>query len=373
MRISKEGCVFAGERDSDHQSLTFPMLCVTSGGRWLCTFRGAPEKVSNKGERPLLTWSDDQGKTWRTPFAPFEPDTLDERPGLFRFATLTALDDGRILAAINWVDASNPDAPYFNEETEGLLDTRVFLSISGDEGETWGTPRVMDTSPFHVPTPLTGPILKLRNGDLACQIELNKSYTDPLPWQHASVMLFSEDGGDTWLRHCVIAQDPENHIFYWDQRPSVLPDGTLFCAFWTFDRETADYLNIHTRYSQDNGETWSSLRDTGMPGQPGPAFALEDGTLAMPVVDRSGAPKITIRHSEDEGETWPKDDVLVVYDSAGTTQTEAKSSMQDAWAEMYAFSVGLPNVAPLPSGGALLVYYAGSETNHTAIRWGEIQ
>ena len=40
---------------------------------------------------------------------------------------------------------------------------------------------------------------------------------------------------------------------------------------------------------------------------------------------------------------------------------------------MYAFSVGLPNVAPLPGGGAVLVYYAGPETNNTGIHWAKIE
>jgi hypothetical protein len=373
MKIVDQGNVFAAESGRDCQSLCFPMPCMTSEGRWLCAFRAAPAKVSNVGQRPLLTWSDDRGETWRAPFAPFAPHDLEGRPGLFRIAALTDLGAGRLVAALNWVDFSDPEAAYFNEETEGLLDTRVFLSYSGDDGETWGRPRLMDTTPFNVPTPLTGPLLKLKNGDLACQIELNKAYADPSPWCHGSVMLFSEDGGETWPRHCVINQDPMNRIFYWDQRPAVLPDGSLFDVFWTFDRQTAEYLNIHACRSRDDGETWSPLWDTGVAGQPGPAFALDDGSLAMPVVDRRVAPKITVRRSGDGGTLWPENETLVVYDAAGETQTEKKSSMQDAWAEMYAFSVGLPNVAPLPDGGALLVYYAGSETDHTAIRWAEIR
>jgi hypothetical protein len=373
MFIEAQGTIFAGKAGGSCSSATFPLACVCRGGRWLCAFRGAPEKVPNRDQRVMLTWSDDCGATWREPFAPFTPPEVDGVPGDFRFAGLTRLHGGRILAVINWVDCEQPDRPYFNETTEGLLDTYVFLAHSDDEGETWSTPQQIDTAPFNVPTPLTGPIVRFPDDELACQIELNKPYEDPEPWHHVSAMLFSTDGGETWPRHSVVTKDPENRIFYWDQRTSLLPDGRLFDAFWTYDRESAAYLNIHTRFSSDRGRTWSPLHDTGVPGQPGPVFALEDGELVMPVVDRTGAPKVTVRRSEDNGVTWPDEDVVVVYDAAGPTQTEDKHSMQDAWAEMYAFSVGLPSVAPLPGGGGLLVYYAGPETNQTGIHWAKIE
>lgn len=373
MIVESCGTIFAAGPGRPNSSATFPLACVTRSGRWICAFRGAPAKVSNAGQQVYLTWSDDCGATWCEPFAPFSPPVVDGKAGLFRFAGLTRLKGGRLMAAINWVDFSDPDAPYFNDETEGLLDTKIFLAESDDDGATWSEPRLMDTSPFHVPTPLTGSILRFHDGLLACPIELNKAYRDPEPWRHASVIFFSEDEGQTWPRHSVVTRDPENRIFYWDQRASVLPEDLLFDAFWTFDREQATYLNIHTCHSRDEGVGWSPLKDSGVAGQPGPVFALEDGELAMPVVDRSGAPKITVRRSEDGGETWPDEDVIVVYDSAGASQTEEKKSMQDAWAEMYAFSVGLPHAASLPGGGALLVYYAGPETNNTGIHWAKIE
>src|SRR4030042_1085839 len=68
----------------------------------------------------------------------------------------TALGADKVLAALCWVDHSDPALPFFNEETEGLLDTRIFLSLSKDGGETWSAPRLIDTSPYKVPTPLTG-------------------------------------------------------------------------------------------------------------------------------------------------------------------------------------------------------------------------
>jgi hypothetical protein len=373
MIVESSGTIFAAGPGRPNSSATFPLACVTRSGRWLCAFRGAPAKVPNAGQQVYLTWSDDCGTTWCEPFAPFSPPEVDGKAGLFRFAGLTRLKGGRILAAINWVDFSEPEAPYFNDETEGLLDTKIFLAESEDDGATWSEPQLMDTSPFNVPTPLTGPILRFHDGLLVCQVELNKPYLEAAPWHHASVLLFSEDEGKTWPRHSVVTRDPANRIFYWDQRASILADDVLFDVFWTFDRTHATYLNIHTCHSRDEGLGWSPLKDSGVAGQPGPIFALEDGELAMPVVDRSGAPKITVRRSEDGGETWPDEDVVVVYDSAGASQTEEKKTMQDAWAEMYAFSVGLPNVAPLPGGGAVLVYYAGPETNNTGIHWAKIE
>lgn len=372
MIIVANGTAFAGAPDGDCRSATFPQICVTRDGRWICAFRAAPQKASNAGQRVLLTYSDDCGVSWSAPAEPFPPMLIEGRPGRMRIGALTALDDGQLVAAINWVDDSDPSLPYFNEETEGLLDTRILLSSSSDGGPTWSPPRLLDTSPYTVPTPLTGPVLNLHAGGLACQFELNKPYDDLEPWRHAPVLLFSKDGGRTWPEHAVAAQDPSNQIFYWDQRPSVLPDGRVIDVFWTFDRETARYRNIHASESLDQGRHWQPLWDTGIAGQPGPIVPLGDGSLAMPYVDRTAAPMIKVRRSIDGGHTWPKKSELILY-AAEDSQTARKTSMQDAWAEMYKFSVGLPAATPLRDGGALIVYYAGPETDVTSIRWAVVR
>ncbi|HPO12040.1 MAG TPA: sialidase family protein [Candidatus Hydrogenedentes bacterium] len=371
MHVTGEGIVFSGADDAS--SATFPMVCVTSTGRWLCAFRAAPGKLRNAGERVLLIWSDDRGRTWHDPIEPFYPPRIDDKPGTLRICCITALPDGSLLAAVNWVDASNPALPYFNETTEGLLDTRILISRSHDDGGTWSPLQIVDTTPFNVPTPLTGPILRLSNGDLVCQFELNKPYTDLAPWKHASVMIFSRDGGKTWPRCAVTAQDPAASIFYWDQRPAVLPDGRILDLFWTFDRRNSVYLDIHASCAEPSGLTWPPPQSTGVSGQPGPVFSLSDDSIAMPYVDRAGPPVIKVCRSIDGGRNWNTSDSLVVYESSGRVQTIQKSSMQDAWSEMYAFSVGLPNVAPLPEGGSVLVYYAGLKTDETGIRWALIQ
>ena len=211
-----------------------------------------------------------------------------------------------------WMDHSDPSLPFFNEETEGLLETRIFFAESHDAGASFSTPTQMDTSPIDMLTPLTGPMLVLGNGSWACQFELNKPYYDTTPWRHSSVMMFSKDGGKTWPTHTIVSNDPENRIFYWDQRPAVLDNGLLLDLFWTYDNATGKYLNIHARESLDSGKTWLDIWDTKVPGQPAPAVAIGDGKIAMVYVDRTAAPAIKLRTSHNYGRSWDDDTELTI-------------------------------------------------------------
>lgn len=43
--------------------------------------------------------------------------------------------------------------------------------------------------------------------------------------------------------------------------------------------------------------------------------------------------------------------------------------MQDAWTEMAEFSLGLPATAVARQGDIVTVYYSGSSTDQTDIKW----
>jgi hypothetical protein len=367
MRIVGKGTVFASELGSDHQSCAYGQVEVLPGGRWLAGCRAADTKGGNEGEHVLLSASDDEGKSWSPAVSPFTPPVLDGRPGHFRGIGLTALGGTRVLATLYWVDMSDPSLPFFNEETEGLLGSFIMFAESEDGGSTWSEPTLMDTTPFNVPCAITGPVRVFPDGERMCHFETNKTYYDTTKWTHSSVMMFSRDGGRTWPRYSVVTRHPT--IFYWDQRPSILPDGRVFDLFWTYDNAAAKYLNIHANVSSDRGQPWSGLWDTGVPGQPAPPVALRDGRLAMVYVDREGPTAIRCRVSSDDGRTWPDDSVLNLYESGQPGQTVKKGQMADAWSEMGKFSVGLPATAALPNGDILVLYYAGPETDRTNVEW----
>ncbi len=367
MKIMNQGTVFSSAPGTDRQSCAFPQVAVLPGGRWLAACRAACSKGGKDGQHVMLAISNDEGRNWRIDKAPFDAPVLDGKPGQFRALGLTALGDRRVLATLYWVDNSDPSLPFFNEQTEGLLDSRILFAESEDGGDSWTAPTLMDTTPFNVPTPITGPLLLLPDGERVCQFETNKPYYDTTKWVHRSVLMFSRDGGRTWPHHAVVTEDPR--VFYWDQRPQVLPDGRIFDLFWTYDNQAGAYLSIHARESRDGGRTWSALWDTAVPGQPAPVAPLPDGRLVMVYVDRSGAPAIRLRTSADDGRTWPADTTLTLYESVLPSQTTRKDGMADAWSEMGKFSVGLPTTAALPNGDVLVVYYAGPATDSTSIEW----
>ena len=373
IEIVDRGTVYSPQAGSDSSSSAFGQICVLPSGRWVCSFRAAPTKQAVAGQKAAICWSDDQGKSWSEPIMPFDGVRVEGKSGVLRGAALTPLGADRLLAALMWVDNSDPSLPFFNEETEGLLNTLIFFSISEDQGAHWSLPQRMETPPFDIPVPVTGPVLVLGDGRLACQFELNKHYYDTSPWKHRSVLMFSEDGGKTWPEYVYTGKDPDNRIFYWDQRPSVLADGRILDLFWTYDTVAAVYLNIHACESTDHGRTWSAMWDTGVPGQPARPVSLPGGSTAMVYVDRTAAPAIKARTSGDYGRSWPDESELVIYDSGAQSQIIDKSSMDDAWAEMEAYSIGLPATTRLPDGDVLTVYYAGTHCDHTEIQWARLR
>lgn len=374
MRIVAQGTVAASDGGL-RSSLCFPRITVLPGGRWLVAMRASPRKLDEDHQASIITWSDDQGATWHAPTSPFTAPAIDGRVGSFRTACPGVLPDGRIAATLAWQDVSVPNRPLFNPKTEGIVDMRVFLSFSADQGQTWSEPvRINERPHDQIPVALTGPILVMPDGRWACGFETNKAYDDSTPWRHAAMLTFSSDGGRTWGDAAVTAQDPARRRMFWDQRPRVLSDGSLLNLFWTFDNQTGEYDNIHAAISRDSGRTWSTPRDIGVPGQPAQPVELAGGCVAMVYIDRTAEPVIKLRTSNDAGSTFPVESELLVHRNSLPRQIVAKDAGDsvDAWAEMSRFSVGLPDAIALNDHELLAVWYCGRDSDHTDINWARI-
>ena len=369
MKIISHGIITKPLNDKNFSSNAFPCIVKLPSGRWLGGFKAAEKKGDCDFVHAVMTWSDDEGKTWVTPFEPIKLPDINNVSGQSRILYFLPLGGTRVLMVINWIDSSDTTKPYYDPENSSLKDTRIFFCFSEDDGETWSVPELMNTDPVNDPTPLTGAPFMLGDGTIVCQFEINKHDWDKSDWVHKSAMIFSRDGGRSWSRVVKVTEVP--FMYYWDQRPNVMADGrTIVDFFWTLDGKKQQYQNIHARESLDEGRTWGDIWDTGIYGQPGQPVDLGDGRIATIEIDRTTTPIITVRTSRDHGRTYDK--AFVVYDSKLQKQDSRNVSMNDAWDEMTRFSVGHPTLFNLGEGEILAYYYAGDHSDSTSIEFARI-
>ena len=369
MKLYERTIAMASMPDEKAGSLSFPGLLCSRSGRLFITARRAPSKDSCAHQRVALCYSDDLGHTWSSPAEPFQPPVFPARQGLFRAAFLSELPGNVLMAALLWVDNSDPSLEFFDPETESLLDCKLYKSFSHDNGQSWSRPEIQSTPGFEVPTPITGAPLVWPDGEVLWHFELNKPYGDTSKWMHRSVAASAHMGGAI-ERHSSVTAEPR--VFDWDLRPLALHDGkTVIDYFWTYDTERQDYLPIHYKISQDRGRSWGAFHSLGFNGQPGYAAETADGRIVLPYTDRSGrTPEIHIRISDDGGRSFlPESDLLLAV-QPDVEQSQAESgSMRETWNAMFAFSLGYPGIAVLPDNSIGCCYYAGAHAGATAVEF----
>jgi hypothetical protein len=371
MQIVASGVLSRAEPGTTRANLTFGTVTALADGTILATLRAGDEKDSAR-ERIEFHRSEDGGLTWDGPAYPFEPLEVGGVWGTLKLCYITELAPGKLIAAAMWIDrASYPGKPLFNPETEGCLPMSILLAESGDNGRSWSGWRLVPMPPEIGPASLTSPLLRLRDGRLAMSIETNKNYLDDGKWMQRAVFFHSSDEGKTWSGPVTVAEDPSGRIFNWDLRCGVAPDGRVGTFAWTYDSETARYLNIHRRISGDGGASWTEPEDIGIADQAARPAVFPDGRVILAWVDRFGSQSIRARAANSIDAAFDPATEVVVYAHAQAS-AGIEVSTGDALASMDLWSFGLPYAEALPDGDALVVYYAG-EARALAIRWARLR
>ena len=363
-KIVEQLVVFDGSGSKDMCSATFQDVCVLPTGRILVSWRGGPQKGPiNRGENGYYCISDDGGKTWTQPKAPFGTLKIDGGEGRARGFQLLALGDNRVFGVMSLVEEIGEELPYFNEKTEAIKNTQLYTFFSEDGGETFSEPQriVMKSKYRGLSCVLTSPPLLLKDGRIMVNFEVYKTYYDEGPFSHHAACIFSSDGGKTWGEEVTISEAGD--IYPWDHRAGELEEGHLVDYIWTFDRRINDYLNIHMTESFDGGYTWSELIDVGLPGQAGNPVQLKDGRVALPYFDRTGVPTLKLAFSEDGGKTFGEP--MVVYCHEAPKAEHAKSAYAEAWDEMGKYTAGHCFQDLTNDGNLVIVNYAGPQQHKT--------
>lgn len=363
-KIVEQLVVFDGSGSKDMCSATFQDVCVLPSGRILVSWRGGPQKGPiNRGENGYYSISDDGGKTWTQPKAPFGTLKIDGGEGRARGFQLLSLGDNKVFGVMSLVEEIGEDLPYFNEKTEAIKNTQLYTFFSEDGGETFSEPqRIAMKSKYQgLSCVLTSPPLLLKDGRIMVNFEVYKTYYDEGPFSHHAACIFSADGGKTWGEEVTISEAGD--IYPWDHRAGELEEGHLVDYIWTFDRRINDYLNIHMTESFDGGYTWSKLIDVGLPGQAGNPVQLKDGRVALPYFDRTGVPTLKLAFSEDGGKTFGEP--IVVYCHEAPKAEHAKSAYAEAWDEMGKYTAGHCFQNLTNDGNLVIVNYAGPQQHKT--------
>lgn len=374
MKVEERGLIYDAAAAPDARRIAFfTGLCPLRSGAVLSGFQVGPGKHAPTATIRLHR-SRDRGRSW-TPLPSAFETVIEGKPGSLSAAELVEPEPGRLLLFSTWFDRSDPERPLFNPVTEGILRSKQLMAVSTDEGETW--------SPWQeLPTPgltgcaSTGPVSLWSDGTLAYAFESFKEFDDPAPARHAAWLIDSRDGGRTFDPPRLVARDPEDRIYYWDQRlcPTSTP-GEFIALFWTHDRLDRCDRNVHFLRSSigESGETVSP-RGTPIPGQIAAPLVLEDGRLLAFVVDRGRPGTLTLWQSRDGGESWPTPDALTVHthdERALVTQGKENIDFGQYWEDMGKWSFGHPAIRVLDDGRVLLAYYAGSP-DRMSIHWARV-
>ncbi len=207
--------------------------------------------------------------------------------------------------------------------------------ISKDQGKTWDRKLLdLDVVPH-------GDIFKLPNGRLVCPAYYKLG---DQPKRRRAVVIFSNDGGNTWGNEQLTAEDvSESHLIR-------RPDGTWLAVGRTSCRDRMDGALPHGSgeiliRSNDEGKTWSEPKLISPQGQENAhLLELADGRLLCSFTSRiPGLFGVVLRLSSDGGKTWSIPVVLI-------------SSPARDW---HKTDCGYPSSVQLADGSILTAYYFG--------------
>ena len=260
-----------------------------SNGRLLMAFMAGtgPEHVNDGAV--MLTWSDDEGRTWDEPFPVYAVPGWDSLPlgGIAHIGDdLLQLVVGRVRYEPS-LGGDEPFGGWFMGVTE-----------SRDGGRSWGeVSHDIHLWPHWTELYGTSNPHRLSDGRLAWAV-MGTMGRDK-EWQ-AGVTFTGPNGGPDFSPAVVIAADPDRNFADTD----IIRVAEGKPQFIAVIREMAE-KEAWIAFSDDEAQTWRGLHKVGFRGANIKLFRLRDGSLLCTYRDEDPARHgVSISRSTDAGETW---------------------------------------------------------------------
>lgn len=309
--------------------ISHPSITTLRNGDWLAAYNHSRRREphlhppSDPLFRTLLSRSSDQGRTWKRPvFAPDFNEYGTECPGI------AELSDGTVILSefrFGWYPL--PLARKLRKEgtpiailltgkgwTEDFDDKDwdqsvhtwargyhgVYAHLSHDAGYIFDRSVTIDCAPHRDGYSRTG-VIELADGRLAYVLTEHHP-----PHNRYTFIVFSGDGGESWSKPTLVADDPE--LRFGEPDIAEVAPGELYCIL----RASRIGRHLFDCRSTDGGRTWSRPEVTGLCGFPGHLLVLADGRLACTYGCRWEPFGVRIALSEDGGRSWDTDSEIVV-------------------------------------------------------------
>jgi len=335
----------------DERESAFPQSVRLANGDVLCSFSVGGGQYVHGG----TDWvrSTDGGETWRLE-GRILPPTSD--PPSANFLKLSGSADGKTIYAYGTRYWGSTDERFGERRGEPVV------CVSTDQGESWSEPQVLP-APADCPLEISHGILPLRSGRLLAPAA-TLAAKDRLGEQ--VFVAVSDDGGQTWPSHRVVFEDPEKRFGYWEQKLAQLDDGRLLATAWTVS--LGDYQDQHDSFtiSEDDGQTWSPARSTGIRGQTMTPIPLGGDRLLVLYNRRYGEQGIVMCLVTFTDDHWTVHHAGLMYDAGA--KRERPADVQSGVEEFDTFAFGFPTAVRLDDQTLLATHWC-VENGVCGIRW----
>jgi sialidase-1 len=302
--------LFVSGQDGYH-TYRIPALTVTTRGTVLAFCEGRRLGGGDSGDIDLLVKrSTDQGQTWSPQQVIWDDD------GNTCGNPCVVVD--RATEAIWLLTTWNRGDDHEREIIAGTsTDTRrVFVSVSRDDGLTWGKPQEItkaakqDHWTWYATGPGSG--IQIQHGPHAGRLVIPCDHIEADTRHYYSHVIYSDDHGETWQLGGSTPQHQVNEC-----EVVELAGGGLLLNMRNYDRTKK---NRQVATSEDGGLTWKDQRFDPALIEPICQAAIEryrwptaetaSVILFSNPASESGRVNMTLRASLDEGQTWPVSRVL---------------------------------------------------------------
>ena len=311
--------------EEGYSNYRIPSLITTKSGSLLAFCEARKDHRGDSGNIDLVVKrSTDGGKTWSPPLVVW--DAGDHTAG----NPCPVIDQrtGRIINIVCWNLATDHGRDLHAGTS---VDTRrVYQTHSDDDGLTWSEPKEITTK---VKKPswwwyATGPGIgvQLQKGPHKGRLVIPANHT--AKGHYGAHTLYSDDGGASWKISEIIKPTVN------ESQVVALSDGRLMMNMrsqGTGDtkRPYSGYRSI--AYSSDNGESWTHPVFDDELSDPicqasiirYDAYRILFSNPNPPVsLERGPREQMTVRLSNDDGQTWTKE--LIIYDGPSAYSSLAK-------------------------------------------------